>query len=108
MEIGKKIKELRVSKSMTQEDLAIRLGVSTQAVFRWEISITYPDITLLPILANMFNLTIDYLLDVDIMKKQQEIDAIIEEDRKLFNKDKIEERKNLIENAVKNIPIVGL
>lgn len=104
MEIGKRIKELRVSKSMTQEDLAFKLGVSTQAVSRWETSITYPDITLLPILANMFDMTVDYLLDVDIMKKQQEIDAIFEEDAKLFNEGKTDERQKLIESAVKKYP----
>lgn len=104
MEIGKRIKELRVSKNMTQEDLAFKLGVSTQAVSRWETNITYPDITLLPILANIFDVTVDYLLDVDMMKKQQEIDDIHDQDMKLFNEGKIEERLKLIEGAIKKYP----
>lgn len=51
MEIGKTIKRLRVLNNMTQEDLAFKLGVLIQTVSRWETSITYPDITLLPIIA---------------------------------------------------------
>ena len=79
MQLGKRIKELRIENNLTQEELAEQLGVSFQAVSRWENDLTYPDITLLPILANMFDVTTDYLLDVDVMKKEAEIDSIIEE-----------------------------
>ena len=66
MQLGKRIKELRIENNLTQEELAEQLGVSFQAVSRWENDLTYPDITLLPILANMFDVTVDYLLDVDV------------------------------------------
>ena len=72
MQLGKRIKELRIENNLTQEELAEQLGVSFQAVSRWENDLTYPDITLLPILANMFDVTVDYLLDVDVMKKEAE------------------------------------
>lgn len=55
MNIGSVIKELRQMKKISQEDLAEYLGVSTKAVSRWETSVSYPDITLLPLIANFFN-----------------------------------------------------
>ena len=71
MNIGQKIKELRQENGLTQEDLAEQLGVSFQAISRWENGTTYPDITLLPIIANMFDVTIDYLLDMESYKKMK-------------------------------------
>lgn len=104
MQLGKRIKELRIENNLTQEELAEQLGVSFQAVSRWENDLTYPDITLLPILANMFDVTVDYLLDVDVMKKEAEIDAIIEEYLVLLNQGKIDENLILLENALKKYP----
>ena len=48
LEIGKKIKYLRKGKGITQEVLANYLGVTTQAVSKWENESTAPDIALLP------------------------------------------------------------
>ncbi|MBE6130235.1 MAG: helix-turn-helix transcriptional regulator [Erysipelotrichaceae bacterium] len=104
MQLGKRIKELRIENNLTQESLAEQLGVSFQAVSRWENDLTYPDITLLPILANMFDVTVDFLLDVDVMKKEAEIDAIIEEYIVLLNQGKIDENLILLENAIKKYP----
>lgn len=73
MSIGKIIKKLRRDKDMTQEKLAEYLNISTQAVSRWETDLAMPDITLLPALANIFNVTTDYLLGVDITKKKERI-----------------------------------
>ena len=52
--IGKKIKELRKNHRITQEQLAEKIGVSFQAVSKWENDIALPDITLIPVLANYF------------------------------------------------------
>ena len=82
MNIGSIIKELRQKKKMSQEELAEYLGVSAQAVSRWETSVSYPDITLLPLIANVFNVTVDYLLDTDKFKN----DKLIEEVTKEYHK----------------------
>lgn len=82
MNIGSIIKELRQKKKMSQEELAEYLGVSTQAVSRWETSVSYPDITLLPLIANVFNVTVDYLLGTDKFKN----DKLIEEVKKEYHK----------------------
>ena len=72
-----KIKKLRKEKDMTQEQLAEYMGVSPQAVSRWETGATCPDIFALPALAELFNTTVDGLLGVDEKEKQREIRSII-------------------------------
>ena len=61
VEIGEKIKELRRRDGRTQEDLAMALGVTCQAVSRWEASGGYPDMEILPSIANYFGVSIDAL-----------------------------------------------
>lgn len=104
MNIGQKIKELRQENNLTQEELAEQLGVSFQAVSRWENSITFPDITMLPIIANMFDVTTDYLLDIDTYKMKEEIDKIIEYDDLMFHEGKTKDREKILENALKKYP----
>ena len=60
--IGKRIMTLRKSRGMTQEELAEKLGVTAQAVSKWENDISCPDIALLPKLAEIFQVTTDSLL----------------------------------------------
>lgn len=66
MTIGKNIKRLRMSQGMTQEQLAERLHLSGQAVSKWENGTALPDITLLPYLADCFEVTIDELMDYEL------------------------------------------
>lgn len=61
MNIGQNIKLLRQRKHLTQEQVAAQLGVSYQAVSKWETSANTPDIALLPALAALFGVTIDAL-----------------------------------------------
>lgn len=63
--VGKKIAELRKEKSMTQEELAGMIGVSAQSVSKWENDMTMPDIMLLPVIAGIFNVTIDEIFSVE-------------------------------------------
>ena len=72
-EIWKRVKELRISHNMTQTDVANALGVTTQAVSRWESQATLPDIAQLVPMADFFGVTTDYLLGHDIAKKENEI-----------------------------------
>lgn len=61
LNLGSKIRELRHRDGRTQEALADALGVTPQAVSRWEQNGSYPDMELLPSLANFFGVTIDEL-----------------------------------------------
>lgn len=64
MELGKKIRQLRYKASLTQEQLADKLGVGPQSVSKWETGASMPDITTLPLLAETFGVSIDDLFDL--------------------------------------------
>lgn len=64
MNIGNQIKALRLAKSVKQEELASYLGVSYQAVSKWETGASVPDIALLPDIAVYFGVTIDELFQI--------------------------------------------
>ena len=63
--IGNKIKQLRKACSRTQESMAQALGVTSQAISRWENGTGYPDIEYIPSIANYFGVTIDVLFGYD-------------------------------------------
>ena len=65
--IGQRIRQYRREQGMTQEKLAETLCVTCQAVSKWETGETYPDITLLPPLANLFGVSVDSLLGMDAL-----------------------------------------
>jgi transcriptional regulator with XRE-family HTH domain len=59
--IGEKIRQLRVAHGLTQRGLAHHLKVSAQAVSKWELGYTYPDLPLLVPIAELFSVSIDEL-----------------------------------------------
>lgn len=64
MNLGNNISERRKAKGMTQEELAANLGVSPQAVSKWENNLSCPDIALLPEISKLFGISVDELLGV--------------------------------------------
>lgn len=77
--LGKRIANARKERGLTQDGLAEKLGVSAQAVSKWENDQTCPDITLLPQLAKLFGITVDELL---CGKQEPEVQILPEEKRK--------------------------
>lgn len=77
--IGNRISQSRKEKGITQEEIAHKLGVSPQAVSKWENDISYPDITLLPKIAEMLGVTVDELLSGETKKDTR---VLPEEQRK--------------------------
>ncbi len=77
--MGKRIAQLRKDKGMTQEQLAEKLGVSAQAVSKWENDISCPDITLLPLLASTLGVTTDELLGISPLEPHI---VVVEGDKK--------------------------
>ena len=62
LKIGERIAKLRETSGLTQAELAEKLGVTDRAVSKWETGGGYPDITLLAPIADVFGVSIDYLL----------------------------------------------
>lgn len=60
--LGENIRSLRIARGITQEQFGYEMGVSAQAVSRWENGATYPDITMLPMIADFFDVTLDALM----------------------------------------------
>ena len=82
--IGENLKVLRKKEDMTQEDVAEVLGVSPQSVSKWERGDTYPDITLLPSLANLFNTSVDSLIGMEKINDDKAIANAFLEGQKLL------------------------
>lgn len=74
--IGEKIRRLRRERDLTQEEVAAHLGVSFQSVSKWERGDGYPDITMLPALANYFGVSVDALLGMSEIEKKQAYETI--------------------------------
>ena len=80
--IGKTIADLRKANNMTQSEVADILGVSYQAVSKWERDESLPDITLLPQIADLYHISIDQLLRGSFEMKEEEVEQakeIVEE-----------------------------
>ena len=78
MEIGAKIKQLRIKAGLTQEQLARGLGISAQSVSKWENAVTMPDVALLPLLAGELGVSIDELFDLTVEQKLHRIERGLE------------------------------
>ena len=77
MDIGNKIRKLRKQRGITQEQLAESIGVSFQAVSKWENNIALPDITLAPVLAGYFSVSMDELFDFNLKDGRKSISSYI-------------------------------
>lgn len=78
MEIGIVIKKMRFRASMTQEQLAEKLGISPQSVSKWENDISMPDIALLPEIAEIFGVSVDELFGLNESEKIRRIENRLE------------------------------
>jgi transcriptional regulator with XRE-family HTH domain len=81
--LGSRITEYRKTKGITQDQLAEHMGVSSQAVSKWENDLSCPDIALLSKLADYFGITIDKLLRGE---NSYAVQVVSEEERKDLNK----------------------
>lgn len=76
LKLGEKIKALRKEKNISQEVLAQYLGVSFQAVSKWENGAALPDVALIPAIALFFGVSTDQLFDINLLEIEKQIDEI--------------------------------
>lgn len=109
--ISEKLKFHRHQKGLTQEEVAAHLGVSYQAISKWERNEGYPEITMLPALANYFGITVDELIGMNEIASEsqyQEINRIWTENnqRGTTENNNVLHRQNvvLMRDALKSYP----
>ena len=103
MKIGTKIKELRKQRGITQEQLANSIGISFQAVSKWENNLALPDISLAPILASFFGVSMDELFDFNLKELELAVDAICEDAYQYRESDPAKSRE-ILEKGLKKYP----
>ena len=85
LNLGIKIKELRRRDGRTQENLAEALGITAQAISRWESGTSYPDMEMIPAIANYFHISIDELFGYHD-EREEKIKTILENATKTLTK----------------------
>ena len=86
MEIGKKLKEARLNRDLTQEVIAEKLNVSRQTISNWENEKSYPDIISVIELSNLYSISLDDLLKGDdaMMEHLEESTNVVKSNQKLI------------------------
>lgn len=107
MSIGTKIRDLRKTRGLTQEQVAAAIGVSKPAVSKWESNNGYPDITLLAPLARFFETTVDCLLEYNISITEKQISEIIEKLQALLFTSDFEQAKKYSDSQLHQYPNIG-
>lgn len=104
IEICDNIRRLRREKNMTQEMLAELLSVTPQAVSKWERAERYPDITILPTIANCFGVSVDMLLGNDKTRNEEKVKTYLADFRNLTAMGKRKDAFCLAEKAYEEYP----
>lgn len=102
--IGEKIRLLRKKNDVTQDMLADQLGVTPQAVSRWESGVCYPDMNYLPLIADYFSVSMDELLCYNSLQKAQKVQEYMGEADRLLDREKVAEAMELLRGALAEIP----
>lgn len=100
--VGKNIKKLRKDRSMTQEQLAEVLRVTVGAVYKWENSVSMPEISKLVEMAELFEVSVDYLLDYRVVRSG--VDEAIEKISRLRSERRFVESIREAEKALQKYP----
>ncbi len=104
IKIGEKIRLLRKQNDVTQDRLAEHLGVTPQAVSRWESGVCYPDMNALPAIADYFSVSMDELLCYNHVQKEAKVRAYREEVERLLDRDRVTDALELLRRAMADVP----
>lgn len=103
LKIGNRIKQLRKENGLTQEKLAELLGISFQAVSKWENNIALPDITLVPQLARIFGVSTDELFAYNLQEIENDIKHYADLSYK-FRESDPEKARKILEEGLNKYP----
>ena len=103
IELGEKIKSLRKQKNISQEVFANYLGVSFQAVSKWENGKTLPDLTMIPAIASFFGVSTDELFDFNLYQIEKNVDSIVTEHTKYWDTD-LKKSEEILREGLKKYP----
>ncbi len=104
IKIGTKLRLLRRQNDVTQDMLAEHLGVTPQAVSRWESGVCYPDMNSLPLIADYFSVSMDDLLCYTNARKEQKVEEYLEEAERLLDRERLTEAMEVLRTALAEIP----
>lgn len=104
LRIGENIKSLRKAADITQETLAEMLGVSCQSVSRWELGVCYPDMELLPALAQIFHCSTDSLLGMEDSVEKAKTAQYLDRFQAAINKGQIDDCISIAREGVAELP----
>jgi Predicted transcriptional regulators len=102
--IADNLNRLRKERSITQDDLANFIGVSFQAVSKWERGDGYPDITILPSIANFYGVSLDELVGMNEIKNKEIFNEMWKKHREFSHNGKIKEDIELLREYLKTFP----
>lgn len=102
--ISENIRRLRIKHGITQEVLADFIGVSAQAVSKWERGDGFPDITLLPTIANYFGVSLDELCGMDELRDSEKLNDYVKRHNELRSAGKTDDDLALLREALTLYP----
>ena len=102
--LSEKFKQFRKARDLTQEQIADIFNVSPQTVSRWETGTNYPDIEMLPALADFFEVSVDDLLGVNVAKNQKRASQFAHEVHEKFRKNLFDEAIEICRNGISEFP----
>ncbi len=103
IKLGEKIKSLRKQKNISQEVFASYLGVSFQAVSKWENGNTMPDVTMIPAIASFFGVSTDELFDFNLFEIEKQVEAICHKSWK-YREDDPAKAEEILREGLKRFP----
>ena len=104
LNIGETIKRMRKERDITQEEFSEILGVSCQSVSRWENNMCYPDIELIPVIAEFFGITTDTLMGIDNAAEKKAVEQYQENFQEAISRGDVEECISISRKAVAEYP----
>lgn len=100
LHLAKNLRKYRILKNLTQEDIAHYLNITSQSVSKWERAETYPDITLLPALANILETSIDLLMGMDTIRAAETRHQIHSSATDAMRNGKLDDAEKIYRNAL--------